>query len=156
MHTCFLFFLSLYPTDSYVPISSCLYFTTSVCDSYHSLNTLTHYTLNFIFYKSFWGYWYLAWAVSSLQGSWPLPCPLISKLTMVRALRPVNTSPDWKLPTLPEMEPLNKNRKATFCTLFNQLCVQRSYKVTYRSCCEDHIECLSSCSVFCTCSPVLC
>ena len=27
---------------------------------------LTHYTLKFIFYKSFWGYWYLAWAVSSL------------------------------------------------------------------------------------------
>ena len=27
---------------------------------------LTHYTLKFIFYKSFWGYWYLAWVVSSL------------------------------------------------------------------------------------------
>ena len=27
---------------------------------------LTHYTLNIIFYKSFWGYWYLAWAASPL------------------------------------------------------------------------------------------
>ena len=27
---------------------------------------LTHYTLNFIFYMSFWGYWYLARVVSSL------------------------------------------------------------------------------------------
>ena len=30
------------------------------------LPLLTHYTLNFIFYKSFWGYRYLAWAVPSL------------------------------------------------------------------------------------------
>ena len=27
---------------------------------------LTHYTLSFIFYKSFWGYWYLVQAVSPL------------------------------------------------------------------------------------------
>ena len=30
------------------------------------VSSLTHYTLNFIFYKSFWGYWYLVWAISSL------------------------------------------------------------------------------------------
>ena len=34
----------------------------------------------------------------------PLPRPLVSKLTMVRALRRVNTSPDWKLSIVPEME----------------------------------------------------
>ena len=39
------------------------------------------------------------------QGSWPLPHPLISELTMVRALWPLNASPDWKLSTVPEMEP---------------------------------------------------
>ena len=27
---------------------------------------------------------------------------------MVRALQPTNASPDWKLPTVPEMEPLKK------------------------------------------------
>ena len=26
--------------------------------------SLTHFTLSFIFYKSFWGYWYLVWAIS--------------------------------------------------------------------------------------------
>ena len=33
------------------------------------------------------------------QGTWH---PLISKLSIVRALWPVNTPPDWKLPTIPE------------------------------------------------------
>ena len=97
--------------------------------------SLTHFTLSFIFYKSFWGYWYLVWAISPrllwastgnftkvffyqvLQGSWPLPRPLISEFTMVKALWPVNASLDWKLPIVPEMEPLNRQRRLIYARL---------------------------------------
>ena len=47
----------------------------------------------------------------------PLPHPLISELTMVRALRPVNASPDWKLSTVPEMEPLKRQRSLIYAHL---------------------------------------
>ena len=39
-------------------------------------------------------------------GSWPQPHSLISKLSMVRALRPASAPPDRMLPTSPEMVPL--------------------------------------------------
>ena len=37
--------------------------------------------------------------------------------TMVRALRPVNASPDWKLPTVPEIEPLKRQRSLIYARL---------------------------------------
>ena len=46
----------------------------------------------------------------AFRGSWPLPHPLINELTIVRALRVVDASPNWKLSTVPEMEPLQRQR----------------------------------------------
>ena len=40
---------------------------------------------------------------------------------MVRALRPVNDSNDWKLPTVPEMEPLKRQRSL----IYTRLCQKR-------------------------------
>ena len=51
------------------------------------------------------------------QDLWPLPRPLISELTMVRALRPVNASPDWKLSTVPEMESLKRQKSPIYSRL---------------------------------------
>ena len=88
-----------------------------------SLQTIVNTWQQFNSYTEF-HYLLRLWAISSLllwasmhwklqlsihqvfQGSWSLPHPLISELTMVRALQPVNASPDWNLPTVPEMEPL--------------------------------------------------
>ena len=50
------------------------------------------------------------WGNSAL-GSWPRPHPLI---TMVRALQPVDASPDWKLSTVPGMELLQKQRSGFY------------------------------------------
>ena len=46
-----------------------------------------------------------------------MPCQLISELTIVRALQPVNASSNWKLPTVPEMEPLKKQRSLFYTRL---------------------------------------
>ena len=48
------------------------------------------------------------------QGSWPLPCLLVSELTIVRTLQPVNASPKWKQPTVSEMEPIERQRSLIY------------------------------------------
>ena len=73
--------------------------------------------------KSFWSSKYLVWSVFPLLlgastgnfsqrcfhqfswGSWLWPHPLISEHPLVRALWPVNTPSDRKVPTVPEMKP---------------------------------------------------
>ena len=64
------------------------------------------------------------WTVRlSLRGSsikslrvhaWPLPCLLISELTILRALQPVNASPEWKQATVSEMEPIERQRSLIY------------------------------------------
>ena len=47
--------------------------------------------------------------------SWPLPRPLISELTMVRALQPMNASPDCKLSTVPKIQRQRSGFYACLC-----------------------------------------
>ena len=60
-----------------------------------------------------WGPWQRLRAKFTF--SFPFPSQLPSKDTLVRALRPGNASPDWKLPTVPEMEPLKRQRRPCLC-----------------------------------------
>ena len=47
---------------------------------------------------------------------------------MVRALRPMNASPDWKLPTVSEMEPLKRQRSL----IYAHLCQGEKWPSRYR------------------------
>ena len=63
------------------------------------------------------------------QGLWPLQHPLINKLTVVRALQRVNTSPDWKLSTVPEIEPSQRQMSLSTPTF------AKKKKEKWPSCC---------------------
>ena len=124
------------------------YFTTLLTCSAYSLNAYQHTPVqNFIQVKS-GGKWVILWVAARCscwardqtlstgsldsetvsqgffyqisQGSWPLPCLLISELTIVRALQPVNASPEWKQPTVSEMEPIKRQR-----SLIYPICVKK-------------------------------
>ena len=116
---------------------------------------LNHYTRNIILYNSFWGCWYLVWAICPLllwaylleletssnccsvrvhdlcEGSWPLPRLLIIEVIVVSALGAMNGSPDWKLPTLSGMEPLKRQRSLNYARL-----------------CQEGEKCRSQCRLF--------
>lgn len=54
---------------------------------------------------SIWG-WHLLKNTACPTGSQIWAHPLVFELTIVRVLQPANPCPDWKLPTVPEKEPL--------------------------------------------------
>ena len=53
----------------------------------------------------------------NLFGLWPQPHPLISELSMVRALRPAHAPPDWMLPTSSEKVLLQGEGSASWACL---------------------------------------
>ena len=60
------------------------------------------------------------WATASLTQSLWVHDPLISELSMVRALWPASAPPDWMLPTSPEMVPLQGEGSGSWACLCQQ------------------------------------
>ena len=113
-------------------------------------------SFNLLSVKSFWSYKYFVWSVFPLLlgastgnfsqrcfhqfswGSWLWPHPLISEHSLVRDLWPVNTPSDRKVPTVPEMKPLQKERSGFYAHL-------HVYKKK-RNCLASADQCLSTAS----------